>query len=63
MIKLSKISKTFTSSKDKTEAIGDISFTVDEGEFVSLIGPSGCGKTTILNIIGDLEEPTGGIAP
>lgn len=60
MIELNNISKTFFSSKDKVEALGDISFKVGEGEFVSIIGPSGCGKTTILNIIGNLQEPTTG---
>jgi NitT/TauT family transport system ATP-binding protein len=38
----------------------DISFVVDDGEFVSVIGPSGCGKTTMLNMIAGLTEPTGG---
>jgi ABC-type Fe3+/spermidine/putrescine transport system ATPase subunit len=34
-----------------------------KGEFVSLIGPSGCGKTTLLRVIADLEQPTGGPCP
>ena len=37
-----------------------IDLTVGRGEFVSLIGPSGCGKTTLLRVIADLEQPTGG---
>lgn len=60
MIELTKISKTYTSLKDNIEALGDISFTAKEGEFISLIGSSGCGKTTILKIIGNLQEPTSG---
>ena len=38
----------------------DISFTVRDGEFVSIIGSSGCGKSTLLSIAGGLSEPTGG---
>jgi len=41
-------------------AVDDISFTVDEGEFVTVVGPSGCGKTTTLRMIAGLEEPTAG---
>jgi NitT/TauT family transport system ATP-binding protein len=40
--------------------LGDVSFTLSEGEFVSLIGPSGCGKTTVLNLVAGLDEPSGG---
>ncbi len=41
-------------------ALDDVSFAVEEGEFVSLLGPSGCGKTTLLNVIGDLLAPSAG---
>ncbi|MBD3860025.1 ABC transporter ATP-binding protein [Bacillus sp. 28A-2] len=41
-------------------ALDDVSLTVDEGEFFSLLGPSGCGKSTLLNIIGGFLEPTKG---
>ncbi|MHB1134743.1 MAG: ABC transporter ATP-binding protein [Chloroflexota bacterium] len=41
-------------------ALNDVSFTVRDGEFVSLLGPSGCGKTTLLNAIGDLIQPSEG---
>lgn len=42
------------------KALDDISFEVDESEFVVLVGPSGCGKSTLLNIIGGLEKATEG---
>ncbi|MDG2703390.1 ABC transporter ATP-binding protein, partial [Vibrio parahaemolyticus] len=42
-------------------ALDDVSLTVKEGEFFSLLGPSGCGKSTLLNIIGGFLEPTKGV--
>lgn len=41
-------------------AVNDVSFSVDQGEFVVLLGPSGCGKTTTLRLIAGLEKPDGG---
>ncbi len=46
---------------DGTHAIDDVSFTVDPGEFVTVVGPSGCGKSTLLRIASGLTEHTGGI--
>ncbi|MEV5693786.1 ABC transporter ATP-binding protein [Micromonospora globbae] len=47
-------------SGDRVTAIGEVTFTVEEGEFVSILGPSGCGKTTVLNIIAGFVEQTAG---
>ena len=41
-------------------AVDDVSFRIDEGDFVTLLGPSGCGKTTLLHMIAGLREPTDG---
>ena len=41
-------------------ALEDVSFTVEEGEFVTVLGPSGCGKTTLLKLINRLYEPDSG---
>jgi NitT/TauT family transport system ATP-binding protein len=46
--------------ESRLRALDDISFTVERGEFVSLVGPSGCGKTTLLNAIAGLNKPSAG---
>ncbi|MBS4173893.1 ABC transporter ATP-binding protein [Bacillus sp. FJAT-49736] len=46
--------------KTATDALKDISFEIEEGEFISLLGPSGCGKTTMLSILSGLIKPTEG---
>ena len=45
---------------DTKEAVKNVSFSVDEGEFLSILGPSGCGKTTLLRMIIGLVKPTEG---
>ncbi len=60
MITLENIEKTYQTDKIETLALKGICLTVNAGEFVSIMGPSGCGKTTLLNIMGLLDEPTGG---
>src|SRR5947209_7848221 len=47
-------------SAQSVQALADVSLDIAPGEFISLIGPSGCGKTTLLRLIGDLMQPTGG---
>lgn len=62
MIKLTvkDIYMNYHSLKGSTEALKDISFSVNEGEFLSIVGPSGCGKSTLLNIIAGLIKPSSG---
>jgi spermidine/putrescine transport system ATP-binding protein len=55
-VRLERVTKSFK----ETKAVDDISLTVEQGEFFSLLGPSGCGKTTTLRMIGGFEEPTAG---
>ncbi|MBV0901932.1 ABC transporter ATP-binding protein [Haloarcula salina] len=43
-----------------TTALADVSFTIDPGEFVTVVGPSGCGKTTLARLVGGFESPTSG---
>lgn len=52
--------RNITKLYDKDNGISNISFSVDQGEFVTLLGPSGCGKTTTLNIIGGFLKPDSG---
>jgi len=47
-------------SERRVRALNDVSFTVEQGQFISLVGPSGCGKTTLLNAIAGLAKPTSG---
>ncbi len=60
VIEASRLSLTFTTRDGPVEALSEVDLQVKRGEFVSLIGPSGCGKTTMLRVIADLEQPTGG---
>jgi NitT/TauT family transport system ATP-binding protein len=56
------LAKTYTTTKSSTEAIRNLSFEVDEGEFLAIVGPSGCGKTTLLKCLSGLLAPTSGTA-
>lgn len=60
ILNLQNINLTYQTLKSETEAIKNITFSVNEGEFVSIVGPSGCGKTTILSLISGLLKPTSG---
>ena len=60
LLELKDICLTYQTLKSETEAIKNISFCVDNGDFISIVGPSGCGKTTILSMISGLIKPTCG---
>jgi NitT/TauT family transport system ATP-binding protein len=59
-LEVKNISKTFVEEKVEVKALDDVSFTVDDEEFVCLVGPSGCGKSTMLRIIAGLEKADSG---
>lgn len=60
MVELQKLSKVYRSNSVETVALSNVSLSVSEGEFVSIMGPSGCGKSTLLNLLGMLDNPTSG---
>lgn len=60
LLEVKKISKKFNTINGEIEAIKDISFDVDEGEFVAIVGTSGCGKSTLLSIIAGLTKESKG---
>lgn len=60
MIRVENLSKSFRTEEVETVALDKVSFEVMDGEFVAIMGPSGCGKSTLLNILGLLDNPTGG---
>ncbi len=60
MIKTNELTKVFRTEEVETTALNKVSFEIREGEFVAIMGPSGCGKSTLLNIMGLLDNPSGG---
>jgi len=60
LIELNQIRKVYQSGEIEVEALQGVSFSIQEGEFVSIIGTSGSGKTTLLDILGCLSRPTSG---
>ena len=60
ILKVRNLCKTYGTGEAKTEALKDVSFTMERGEFAAVIGESGSGKSTLLNCIGALDEPSAG---
>lgn len=59
-LEIKDVGKIFKTKSGETTALEKTSFTVEDGEFVTILGPSGCGKSTILRIVAGLEESTSG---
>ena len=60
ILEVKNVSKTYQAKNGEIEALKNINFDVEQGEFISIIGPSGCGKSTLLSIISGLEEKSNG---
>nr|WP_315170816.1 ABC transporter ATP-binding protein [uncultured Flavobacterium sp.] len=60
MIHITNLSKIFRTEELETKALSDISITINQGEFVTIMGASGSGKSTLLNIVGLLDSATSG---
>ncbi|WNC15784.1 ABC transporter ATP-binding protein [Brevibacillus brevis] len=57
---IDNVGKVFSTKSGQVVALDQTSFSVAEGEFVTILGPSGCGKSTILRVVAGLEEPSSG---
>ena len=60
MLEIKGLGKTYGSGDKATHAVADVSFVVEDREFVCVVGPSGCGKTTLLKCVGGLLRPSRG---
>lgn len=60
VLKVENLDMAYPGQNGRLDVLRDVSFQVEEGEFVSIIGPSGCGKTTLLRLIAGLARPTSG---
>lgn len=60
ILKVEHVSKFYGEKESLVKALDDISFSVEQGQFVAIIGPSGSGKSTLLHILGGVDTPTSG---
>src|SRR3972149_664800 len=60
MIKTKDMNRVYTTDEVETTALNNVNIEISQGEFVAIMGPSGCGKSTLLNILGLLDNPSGG---
>lgn len=60
ILEINNLEKKYFTKEGETLAIKDLSFTVEDQDFLAIVGPSGCGKSTLFSIISNLESPTNG---
>ena len=60
MVQVRNVTKVYERGKQKVEVLHGLTLDIPKGDFVALMGPSGSGKTTLLNLVGGLDQPTGG---
>ncbi len=60
LLELENVCKDYKSASGTFRALSDVTFSLDNGEFVVILGPSGAGKTTLLNLLGGMDNATGG---
>ena len=59
-VEFADVSKIYQMGEVEVAAVRDMSFTIEQGEFVVIVGPSGAGKTTLLNMLGGMDSATSG---
>src|SRR5690625_4026226 len=60
MIKVTGLSKVYKTGTVEVNALSNVDFAIQKGEYVSIMGPSGSGKCTLMNVLGCLDQPTSG---
>src|SRR6478672_1986411 len=60
MLEIRNLGKTYGTGANATHAVGNVTFSIEEGEFLCVVGPSGCGKTTLLKCVAGLLRPSSG---